>query len=100
MDGRGRLAQPVNRAEPAANPVERRRVLRRAGGRALVPVRVRPVGRIERFVARYAPVLERWRLTRGAGIAASIVLIAAAATYGVVKGDHVDTVASALHDLR
>jgi cell division protein FtsQ len=100
MDGRGRLAQPLNRAEPAAGPVERRRASRRPGSRALVPVRPRPVGRLERLVARYAPVLERLRLTRGGGIAASIILIAAAATYGVVKGDHVDTVASALHDLR
>jgi cell division protein FtsQ len=39
-------------------------------------------------------------LTRGTGIAASIILVAAAATYGVVKGDHVEAVEAALHELR
>ena len=100
MDGRGRLAQPLNRAEPAVNPVERRRTSRRSTSRALVPVRPRPVGRLERFVARYAPLVERLRLTRGGGIAASIMVVAAAATYGVVKGDHVEAVDAALHELR
>ena len=100
MDGRGRLAQPLNRAEPAVNPVERRRTSRRSTSRALVPVRPRSLGRLERFVARYAPLVERLRLTRGGGIAASVILVAAAATYGVVKGDHVEAVEAALHDLR
>jgi len=100
MDGRGRLAQPLNRAEPAVNPAERRRASRRSTSRALVPVRPRSAGCLERFVARYAPLLERLRLTRGAGIAASIILVAAAATYGVVKGDHVEAVEAALHELR
>ena len=100
MDGRGRLAQPLNRAEPAVNPAERRRTSRRPASRALVPVRPRSVGRLERLVARYAPLVERLRLTRGAGIAASIILVAAAATYGVVKGDHVEAVEAALHELR
>ena len=100
MDGRGRLAQPLNRAEPAVNPAERRRASRRSTSRALVPVRPRSLGRLERFVARYAPLVERLRLTRGGGIAASIILVAAAATYGVVKGDHVEAVEAALHDLR
>ena len=100
MDGRGRLAQPLNRAEPAVNPAERRRASRRSTSRALVPVRPRSLGRLERFVARYAPLVERLRLTRGGGIAASVILVAAAATYGVVKGDHVEAVEAALHDLR
>jgi cell division protein FtsQ len=100
MDGRGRVAQPLNRAESAVNPAERRRTSRRPTSRALVPVRPRSVGRLERFVARYAPLVERLRLTRGGGIAASIILVAAAATYGVVKGDHVEAVEAALHELR
>jgi cell division protein FtsQ len=100
MDGRGRLAQPLNRAEPAVNPAERRRTSRRPTSRALVPVRPRSVGRLERLVARYAPLVERLRLTRGGGIAASIILVAAAAAYGVVKGDHVEAVEAALHEVR
>jgi cell division protein FtsQ len=100
MDGRGRLAQSLNGTAPAVGPVERRRAPRRADARALVPVRTRPSGRIERFVARWAPMLERVRFTRGGGVAASIILIMAAVTYGVVRGDHVDAVESTLLSLR
>src|SRR5262245_38146318 len=100
MDGRGRLAQSLNRAGPAASRIERRRALRRSASRGVMLPRPRPAGRIERFVERHARLFAFCRLTRGGGVAASIVLILAAIAYGVIKGGHEDQVASAFYDLR
>ena len=101
MDGRGRLAQSLTGSGPLANPVDRRRTARRAAtSRALAPLRVQPAGRFERFVARYARVLEGCKLTRGGGVAASILIILSAIAYGVIRGGHADAVAGAFHDLR
>jgi cell division protein FtsQ len=98
MDGRGRLAQSLNRAGPVLSRTERRRALRRTPSRALALPR--PAGRLERFVERHARLFEYCKLTRGGGVAASVLLILAAVTYGVIKGGHWDTVASAFCDLR
>jgi cell division protein FtsQ len=100
MDGRGRLAQPLNRAALAASPVARRRASRHLTAGARPPVPPRPPGRFDRFVERYAWVFQRLRLTGGGGVAAAILLIVAAASYGVVAGGHLDTVTVALRDAR
>jgi cell division protein FtsQ len=100
MDGRGRLAQSLNRAAPAAKQAERRRALRQQSGRARAAVAFRQPGRLDRFAERCSSVFRRVRLTGGGGVAAAILLIAAAAGYGVVTGGHLDTVATALRDAR
>src|SRR5262249_24507074 len=100
MDGRGRLAQSLNRAGLALIPLERRRAPGGVGSRALVPVRSQPGTRLERWIARHTPLLERLKLTRGGGIAASALIILAAITYGIIKGGHDEMVAAALRDVR
>jgi cell division protein FtsQ len=101
MDGRGRLAQSLTGPGPVANPGDRRRPPRRATtSRALALLRVQSASRFERFIARYARVLEGCKLTRGGGVAASILIILSAIAYGVIKGGHTDVVAGAFHDLR
>lgn len=92
MDGGGRLAQSLNRAGPITNLVERRRTL--------VAARPLPFGRFDRLIERCARVFERCRLTRGGGLVASILIILAAISYGVIAGGHGDAVASALREAR
>ena len=65
-----------------------------------MPVRQAPAGRFERWIARHTPLIERCKLTRGGGIAASAFIIVAAIAYGVIKGGHGEVVATALRDVR
>ncbi len=99
MDGRGRVAQSLTGAEPEAIRVEPRAT---AGStsRALVPVRVRRAGRLERWIERQAFLFHYCRLTRGGGVFLSVVMITGAIVYGVVKGDHVDEVVTAWESTR
>jgi len=104
MDGAGRLDQPLTRSRSSAGdgvgaaPDKRRRGRARTGrrrARMKLPA-WRPVWpsewisacrwRIARWVARIT------RLPPGVGVTASILLLVAAACYGVVKGNHLPVV--------
>jgi len=101
MDGRGRVAQSLTGAEPEAIRVEPRRAPVVSTSRALVPVRVRPAsGRLDRWIERQAFLIKYCRLTRGGGVFLSLLIILGAIAYGVVKGDHVDSVVGAWQDTR
>ena len=54
---------------------------------------------LRRFLQRWSLLLDA-RLPRGVGAAATAVLMAASLAYGVVKGDHVATLVTALKDAR
>jgi cell division protein FtsQ len=109
MDGGGRLDQPLKRSGPTAGerlgasagaPTQRRsRSARRV--RTLLPIRLHDelksllppwlgaaVGLSGRFLAK----LVRLPPPRGAGIAASILLLVSAIAYGVVEGNHLPVV--------
>ncbi len=99
MDGRGRVAQSLTGAGPEAIRVEPRAT---AGStsRALVPVRARPTGRLERWIERQAFLIKYCRLTRGGGVFLSVLMIVGAVAYGIVKGDHVDEAVAAWQSTR
>src|SRR5271166_1716817 len=100
MDGRGRVAQSLTGAGPEAIRVEPRRAPAVSTSRALVPVRVRSASGLDRWIARQAFLIKYCRLTRGGGVFLSLLIILGAIAYGVVKGDHVDTVVAAWQDTR
>ena len=101
MDGRGRLAQSLNPAGPAREPtgvtvdaLPRRRVVRRALARAARD------SRFERLIERYDAFFTSLKFHRGAGIAASALIIAASVGYGIVKGGHSTELAKTFGNLR
>jgi cell division protein FtsQ len=100
MDGRGRLAQPLNSAgslaEPSGFVVE---ALRRHSGRR-ADARVGRSGRYERLIERYSPLLRKLWLTRGGGFAASALIVIASIGYGVIKGGHLDPLVSSFLTMR
>jgi cell division protein FtsQ len=57
-------------------------------------------GALARRLDAHAARIERLRLPRGAGVAASALIILGSITFGVIRGDHVGQVMDALHDLR
>src|SRR6185503_2825678 len=81
MDGRGRLAQSVTRSQGS-----RRRPA--AAGRGL----------ISRTLRRVTLPLARVRLPRFAGLAACLVFLFGVSAYGVIRGDHVATIRTAIKD--
>lgn len=91
MDGGGRLAQPLKRAGPSgaeeAAPAARSRArpLRRKR-----PERQRS-GFHGRRLQRWAASVIHYHPPRGAGIAATVLIVAAALAYGAVKGGHLPT---------
>ena len=80
MDGRGRLAQSVTRLKPRSRPA--------AASRGLV----------SRFVRRITLPLAHMRVPRFTGAVAALVFLSAAAVYGIVKGEHVPAIFSAIKD--
>ena len=81
MDGRGRLAQSVTRSQGSRRrPAAASRGL---GGRTL---------------RRVTLPLARVRLPRFAGLAACLVFLLGAGAYGVIKGDHIATIRTAIKD--
>jgi cell division protein FtsQ len=107
MDGRGRLAQPLNRtglapersgATVATSP--KRRVKRRASSRGGIFARPLWVGRLQRSLVRKFGFIASLRLNRGGGVFASMCIVAAAISYGVITGGHIDPVTNGLRDLR
>src|SRR5580658_623122 len=111
MDGAGRLDQPLTRSRYSAGdavgaaPAVRRRARGRPRRRARVRLPAwqqfwrqfrRQVWPSE-WVSAWRWRMVRWatrlaRLPSGAGVAASILLLLAAISYGVVKGDHLPVV--------
>jgi len=80
MDGRGRLAQSVTRLKPRSRPA--------AASRGLV----------SRFVRRITLPLAHMRVPRFTGAVAALVFLSGAAVYGIVKGEHVQAIFSAIKD--
>jgi len=98
MDGRGRLAQPLNRTGILGENVATDR--RRAAHARASPGRFAGRDRFAIWFGRRARVLDRFRLTRGGGVAASVLIILASIGYGAIRGNHVDIVATWLGELR
>jgi len=101
MDGRGRLAQSLNPAGPAREPIgvtidapPRRRVMRRALARAARD------SRFERLIERYNAFFTSLKFHRGGGIAATLLIIAASIGYGAVKGGHTAEITQGFNNLR
>src|SRR5262249_33856670 len=101
MDGRGRLAQSLNPAGPAREPIgltvealPRRRVTRRALARAARD------SRFERSIARYDAFFTSLKFYRGGGIAVSLLIVAASIGYGVFKGGHTAEIVAAFKNAR
>ncbi len=93
MDGRGRLAEPVNdgaAVRPAPAP-RRARPRRRVG---------KTRSRFERAMRRWSGPAGTWALPRGVGIAAAAVFMLASAGYGAVRGGHLPMVVDELRDVR
>ena len=82
MDGRGRLAQSLTRLKMPRIP--------RAAARR---------GAFARALRRYTLPLSRLRVPRFVGLAACLLFLGGAATYGVVKGGHVAEIESATKDI-
>ena len=80
MDGRGRLAQSVTRLKPRSRPA--------AASRGLV----------SRSVRRVTLPLAHLRVPRFTGAVAALLFLSAAAVYGIVKGEHVPAIFSAIKD--
>jgi len=80
MDGRGRLAQSVTRLKPRSRPA--------AASRGLV----------SRSVRRITLPLAHMRVPRFTGAVAALVFLSGAAVYGIVKGEHVPAIFSAIKD--
>jgi cell division protein FtsQ len=100
MDGRGRLAQPLNPAGSHAEPTGFLvRALRRQSGRR-ADARVGRGGRYERLIERYSAILRKLWLTRGGGFAASALIVTASIGYGVIKGGHLDPVVTSFIAMR
>ncbi|MBV9968862.1 MAG: cell division protein FtsQ/DivIB [Xanthobacteraceae bacterium] len=101
MDGGGRCAGPLSElSQPAsgpANAVSRRRHSGRRGGVRMIE----PPGRrraIDRWFDRIAERISR--LPRRAGLAATLVILAASGGYGAVRGGHTEEVIDFLRDVR
>ncbi len=91
MDDRGRLAQPLTWIAQGARPTGHAA----AGDMQDAAARFR----FGRLVQRWALLLNT-RLPRGVGATASAAIILASLAYGVVKGDHIPTLVTALKDAR
>src|SRR3954471_11996134 len=106
MDGGGRLSRSVRSLRPQADlrmaalgagillrerlsPLER--VLAALKNRK-APVREPSTNKIVVFIERYVP--------RRVGIAATVLMLASSAVFGIVKGEHVDEVVAAFNDTR
>src|ERR1044072_7773909 len=80
MDDRGRLAQSVTRSKPRSRPA--------AASRGLV----------SRSVRRIMLPLAHLRMPRFAGVVGALAFLGAAATYGVIKGEHIPAILTAVKD--
>ncbi len=113
MDGGGRLDQPLMRSghragDQAGTPVDERKRTRARGGRGRrlrLSVGLRRwlpdwLGAARRRGARLIGRIVRLPPPRGVGIAASLLLLASALSYGVVAGQHMPAVIDWAKDAR
>jgi cell division protein FtsQ len=63
-------------------------------------VRAGLVGKLERWAVRHGQFWARLRVNRGGGIAASVLILVAAVSFGVIRGGHIDPVNEALKSVR
>jgi cell division protein FtsQ len=84
---------------PASATARRARAARDGAVRRVLPHAQR-LGAFARHINAQAKRLERLRPPRGAGVAASALIIFGSIAFGVIRGDHVDQVVDVLHDLR
>jgi cell division protein FtsQ len=99
MDGGGRLARSKRSPRPRTDLKAAGGALARARAQLashLSPVKTR---RLDREAPRFVKMLER-RLPRRAGLVATLLLLAATAGLGVVKGGHLAKLLTALSDAR
>jgi cell division protein FtsQ len=88
MDGGGRFFEPLKRFRP------------RPAGASRLALKIEiPIG-LKRAFRRYVLPLRQWRLARGAGASAAVVLVFASVFYGAVRGDHLPAVLAQLKDVR
>ena len=93
MDGGRRLAEPLARAR-------RNRTLTVGWAKALKAPGPRGSLRWARFALPTLQILRALSRRRGAGVAASALLLAGSLSYGVVRGGHIPTVVEGLADIR
>src|SRR5262249_47169672 len=94
MDDRGCLAQSLKWIARLPARLGIRRACRQPDINGM-----RPRSRVVRFRHRWSSFLEsRW--PRGAGIAASGLVILAGVAYGTIKGDHIPDIMAGLRDAR
>jgi cell division protein FtsQ len=109
MDGRGRLVEPLKRTRQARR---KRNAPEAARRRTRAVTRRERLRQIAEFTAKYttapigrllqqslAPVIDL-QLPRRFGVMTSLLLIAASAGYGVVRGNHMPEILGHLSDLR
>jgi cell division protein FtsQ len=96
MDGGGRFAQPltslVSQRRDGAAP--RSRSFQDPSPRSAA------LGAFERRLAAIAEAIAALNLPRGAGVAASVLIVGASIAFGVARGDHVNDVADGLDAVR
>jgi cell division protein FtsQ len=102
MDGRRRLAEPVTDGAPTRPAAGAAPEPRRVRARMRIPLDLKFFGDIKlvRALRRRIWAGKTWRLPRGAGIAAALMLVMASAGYGAVRGGHLPVVMAELHDFR
>ena len=88
MDDRGHLAQSP-----------RRKIGRRAAAVRWLRARAASEPAWRRPALRWGVALLRYRAPRGAGSSAAVLLLLASVCYGVVRGDHLRTVAANVQDI-
>jgi cell division protein FtsQ len=119
MDGRGRLAQPLNgiarwrsrgaaATRPARAITDTDDAAMRTTSANTSSAKKAGFARMSRFahLPRFVQAIDRWsslldaRLPRGIGVAATALVLLASLAYGAVKGEHVSTVIAAVRDAR
>jgi cell division protein FtsQ len=84
---------------PASATARRARAARDGAMRRVLP-HAQSFGAFARRLNAHADRLERLRPPRGAGVAASALIIFGSIAFGVVRGDHLPQVVETLHDAR
>jgi cell division protein FtsQ len=103
MDGGGCVAEPVSGPARTGTSGTARRA-RRARRKTFSAHRILPhsgkLGTLARRLNARADGLDAWRPPRGAGVAASVLIILGSIAFGIVRGNHVDDAVATLRDAR
>ena len=89
MDGRRRIAEPVDGGIVPASRRARARSGLRLGG-----------ARLGRFLRRWLGPVHSWQVPRGAGVAAAGAFMLATAVFGAVRGGHIPVIFDEMRDWR